>query len=296
MREQQPHLNPQLTSEQASLAATGDQAATKILYSQMYGIMLEHDKRGVFPNLLREPQRDLFKQKLAHFRIPDDATVVEVGCGLGHLHVCHPNWRGFEYSDQAVKLGKARYGEKHNLSEGDARALPLESDSVDFLASFDALEHIPDVEKAFAEICRIIKPGGVGFLMPAWNCRSWAVKKLGVRPYSELSLSEKIGKFLIPLRDNLYFRLLCGLPARLGREIRLLFGAKDIALEYRKLSPDFSLWTRYDHAADDDAFASIDAHAALAYFVSRGWKTPSHPTAWKRFSCRGEAILVQKPA
>jgi hypothetical protein len=158
--------------------------------------------------------------------------------------------------------------------------------------SFDTLEHIPDVEKAFDEIVRIMKPGGTAFLMPAWNCRSWTVKKLPMRRYSELFLSEKIGKFLIPLRDNLYFRLACSLPARLGREARVLLGRK-VPIDYHKLSPDFSLWARYDHTADD-AFAATDAHAALAYFVSRGWKTPSHPTFWKRFSCRDEAIVVQK--
>jgi ubiquinone/menaquinone biosynthesis C-methylase UbiE len=261
----------------------------------MYSITVEHDKRGLFANDLREPQRDLFKQHLARWRIADDATVIEVGCGLGHLHVCHRNWHGFEYSDFAVRLAKERYGQDLNITEADARALPIDDNSVDFLASFDTLEHIPDCEKAFAEIERVLKPGGIGFLMPAWNCRAWTVHKLEVRPYSELSLSQKIGKFLIPLRDNLYFRLLCNLPGRIVREARLLFGGK-VALDYRKLSPDFALWTRYDHQADDDAFASIDAHAALAYFNSRGWQTPSHPTWWTRFSCRGEPIVVRKPA
>lgn len=295
MYKHQPHLNPQLTTEQAKLATAGDPRGTKALYLEMYKITVEHSKRGLFANELREPQRELFSRYLALHRIADHATVVEVGCGVGHLHVCHKNWRGFEYSGFAVQLAKERYGEDLNIAEGDARTLPLDEASVDFLASFDTLEHIPDVEKAFAEIGRVIKPNGIGFLMPAWNCRSWTVKKLQMRPYSELSLSEKIGKFLIPLRDSLGFRLVCGLPARLSREIRLLFGL-ETPLEYRKLKPDFSLWTRYDHTADDDAFASIDAHAALSYFVSRGWKAPSHPTFWKRFSCRGEPILVQKPA
>lgn len=295
MNKHQPHLNPQLTSEQAQLAAAGDPAGTKALYAEMYKIGVEHEKLGLFANDMREPQRDLLNRYLAQYGIADHATVVEVGCGLGHLHVCHRNWRGFEYSGVAVELAKERYGQDLKIAEADARDLPLADGSVDFLASFDTLEHIPDVEKAFAEIARIIKPNGIGFLMPAWNCRSWMVKKLEFRPYSELSLSQKIGKFLIPLRDNLYFRLLCGLPARLSREARLLFGMK-VPLEYDKLDPDFSLWTRYDHTADDDAFASIDAHAGLSYFVSRGWRTPSHPTFWKRLSCRGEPILIQKPA
>ena len=280
--------------EQANLATAGDSRGLSALYSAMYAIGLEHAKLGLFPNDLREPQRALFCQQLADNRIARDALVVEIGCGIGHLHICHPNWRGFEYSGAAVQQGRERYGRDLDITEADARALPLETGSVDFLASFDTLEHIPEVDKAFAEIERVLKPGGVGFLMPAWNCRSWTVKKLEVRPYAELALIDKIGKFLIPLRDNLYFRLVCALPSRLSREVRLPFGGS-MPLEFRRLEPDFSLWTRYDHAADDDAFASIDAHAGLSYFVSRGWETPSHPTFLKRFACRGEPIVIRKP-
>ncbi len=269
---------------------------TKRLYSDTYTAYAEYHEKNMFRHDLRTPQRDLVEHYIATLKIPDDASVVEVGCGLGHLHICHPNWKGFEYADSAVALAKKIYGPELGIVEADGRDLPLASNSVDFLFSFDALEHIPECEKAFDEIVRVMKPGATGYLHPAWNCRSWTVKKLEVRPYSELTLAEKIGKFLIPLRDNVAFRLMCNLPGRIVREIRLLLGARALPLDYTPLHPDTGLWTRYDRNADDDAFICMDAHAALAYFVSRGWATPSHPGFLKRFAVRSGGILVRKPA
>lgn len=269
---------------------------TKRLYSDTYTAYAEFHEKNMYRHDLRQPQLELVKNYLSDLRVPDDAKVAEVGCGLGHLHVVHPRWQGFEYADSAVALAKKIYGPQLNIVEADGRALPLEADSVDFLFSFDALEHIPEVERAFDEIVRTTRPGGAAYLHPAWNCRPWPVKKLEVRPYAELSLSAKIGKFLIPLRDNVLFRLACNLPGRIVRELRLLAGDRAIPLQYRRLDPDVSLWDRYDRNADDDAFVSMDAHAALAFFVSRGWATPSHPGFWKRFSVRAGGILVRKPA
>jgi SAM-dependent methyltransferase len=269
---------------------------TKRLFSDAYAAYAAYHEKGMFRLDLREPQLELVKHYLASLDIADNARVVEVGCGLGHLNVSHPNWQGFEYSDSAIALAKKIYGPQLNIVEADGRDLPVESNSVDFLFSFDALEHIPEVERAFDEIMRTIKPNASGYLHPAWNCRSWQVDKLEVRPYSELSPSAKIGKFLIPLRDNVLFRLVCNLPGRIVRELRLMLGDKAIPLDYRPLEPDIALWERYDRNADDDAFISMDAHAALTYFVSRGWTTPSHPTFWKRFSVRSGGILVRKPA
>lgn len=269
---------------------------TKRLYSDTYTAYAEHHEKNMFRHDLRTPQRDLVERYLATLKILDDASVVEVGCGLGHLHICHPNWKGFEYADSAVALAKKIYGPQLGIVEADGRDLPLASNSVDFLFSFDALEHIPECEKAFDEIVRVMKPDAMGYLHPAWNCRSWTVKKLEVRPYSELTLAEKIGKFLIPLRDNVAFRLMCNLPGRIVREVRLMLGAKALPLDYTPLHPDTRLWARYDRNADDDAFICMDAHAALVYFVSRGWTTPSHPGFLKRFSVRSGGILIHKPA
>ena len=239
-------------------------------------------------------QAAMMLRYVAAYNVTEADAVLEVGCGLARLSALHPGWRGIEYSATAIELAKRRYGDDLNIVEGDARDLPVASNSIDILFSFAALEHVPEVEKAFAEIERVVKPGGVALLSPAWNCRPWTVKKLQRRPYSELGLAEKLGKLLIPLRNNLFFRLLCSLPSRLWRELSLL-ERRPVPLDYRTLKPDFSLWERYGHESDDDAFVSIDAHAGIVFFVSRGWRCDSHPNFLKRFACRGEEIVVVKP-
>jgi len=271
---------------------------TKALYSDVYRVE-GHDYGGlggaVEGETRPEEQLSRVKSYIDAYAADPHAVVVEIGCGLGHLHSCHGNWMGFEYSSTAVSLAKELHGNKLNILDGDARKLPLESNTVDFLFSFAALEHIPEVEKAFSEIERILKPGGIAVIAPAWNCRAWTVKKLEQRPYADLSISEKVGKYLIPLRNNLFFRMACSIPARLARESKLLFGRAPIPLDYKRLEPDFSLWDRFPHISDDDAFVSMDAHAALIYFASRKWQAISHPSFWKRISVRSSEIVVKKP-
>lgn len=222
--------------------------------------------------------------------------VAEIGCGIGHLHRTHPNWQGFEYSGTAVKIGKRLYGDALNIVEADARELPVPSKSFDAIFTLAALEHIPEVERAFSEIERILRPGGLALLSPAWNCRPWTVKKLQQRPYRELNLNDTVGKFLIPVRNSLAFRFVCALPARIIAEYQVSRGASPLSLRYRKLEPQFELLKRYPHISDDDAFASIDAHAAISYFRSRGWQIKSHPSKLDRLLCRADPVIVKKPA
>src|SRR5262249_55223893 len=135
---------------------TGPDVETKHIFSESYRIVADYHERGIdeYKNELRPAELETTKRALAHWHIGPEAKVVEIGCGLGHLHGCHPNWQGFEYADTAVALGKKTYGAGLNIVEADARNLPVESNSVDFLFTFDALEHIPKVEQAFAEIER----------------------------------------------------------------------------------------------------------------------------------------------
>jgi ubiquinone/menaquinone biosynthesis C-methylase UbiE len=92
----------------------------------------------------------------------------------------------------------------HNAIQADIENLPVASGSVDFALSVSTLEHVPHPEYVLAEIHRILKPGGVVFLAPAWFCRPWAAKGLAIRRYRELGLADKLRKALIPLRNNLF--------------------------------------------------------------------------------------------
>jgi SAM-dependent methyltransferase len=221
-----------------------------------------------------------------------EARVLELGCGLGQLANVHPGWMGLEFSETAV----ARARESHPgmpIVRGDMQAVQMPDGSVDALFSWAAIEHVPRPELVLAEVERLLVPGGVAILAPAWNCRSWTVKRLQVRAYRDLSPREALEKLTIPVRDSVAWRAALALPKRVVRELRGSVLRQRVPFDYRRLHPDFSL--DVPHITDDDAQASMDAHAALVYFASRGWDVLSHPGFLARMKARAEAVVVRKP-
>ena len=47
------------------------------------------------------------------------------------------------------------------MAGGVVEAVPFKADSFDFVIAMSVIEHVNDVEKAFVEVYRVLKPGGV---------------------------------------------------------------------------------------------------------------------------------------
>lgn len=71
--------------------------------------------------------------------------------------------------------------ERNGLSIDLSRCAFIRADAMDLLFrdayfdscfSFNAFEHIPDPERAFAEVARVLRPGGVAYITldPVWTC------------------------------------------------------------------------------------------------------------------------------
>jgi SAM-dependent methyltransferase len=210
---------------------------------------------------------------------------VELGCGQGALAGVSERYVGIDLSLAALTASKAR-----RRICGDIERLPLAGDSAGFIFSWAALEHVPNPERVLAEVARVLRPGGVAVLAPAWHCRPWAAEGLEFRPYRELTLAQCIRKALIPLRNALWWRALFEMPRRLVREVRAGSG-RPIAFHYRRLSPNLETYL----GTDSDAFTSMDPHAAIMWFATRGWAILSHPTFRIRIAARSEPVVVRKP-
>lgn len=224
-----------------------------------------------------------------------DATILEIGCGMAGLANIHPGWHGAEYSRTAVERVKAIHGAALRITEADAQELPYDSGSFDAVLTWATLEHVPDPMQAFGEIDRVLRKGGQALIAPAWNCRGWTVIKLPDRPYSDLTLRERVAKFTIPVRESIVYRAMRALPGRVVGELRLLFSTKPLMLRFKPLCPRWDLIEKYGHTSDDDAVADIDPHAAIVFFKSRGYKILSHPNLIKRLLARHEPVHVVKP-
>ena len=99
------------------------------------------------------------------------ATVVDIGCGAGMdlllaARAVGPTGRAIgvdmtEAMADRARAGASTLGLAHvEVRIGDALDLPIESGSVDAVLSNGVLNLTPDKERAFAEVFRVLEPGG----------------------------------------------------------------------------------------------------------------------------------------
>ena len=95
--------------------------------------------------------------------------ILDVGCGPGYYvdelaeevgdggHVT-----GTDLSPAMLAVARERCAGRANtdLHEGDATSLPCGDAEVDAVVSVQVLEYVPDVERALAEMRRVLRPGG----------------------------------------------------------------------------------------------------------------------------------------
>lgn len=101
---------------------------------------------------------------------PAGATIVDLGCStgylLGDLRASHPDATLFGVDLVAAGLRNAHAAiPTARLLQADVCELPLGDASVDAVVSANLLEHVPDDERALAEIRRILRRGRRGALV-----------------------------------------------------------------------------------------------------------------------------------
>jgi len=93
-------------------------------------------------------------------------------------------------------------GARARTVRGDAYALPFEDESFDRIIAAEILEHLPEDEKAMAELFRVLRPGGLlTVTVPRWGPEKvcWALSDAyheveggHVRIYKEDELTERL--------------------------------------------------------------------------------------------------------
>jgi len=93
--------------------------------------------------------------------------VLEVGCGAGHL-VKRLAERGIDIVGIDVNPNAAEIAGTDRVIEMAADSLDFPDDEFDAIVSVHAIEHIPELEAAAAEMARVLKPGGSAlYIYPA---------------------------------------------------------------------------------------------------------------------------------
>jgi len=212
-----------------------------------------------------------------------DRKCLEVGCGRGIFQDMVRDYTGVDLADSV-----GAYLHKPFM-QCDAANLPFSDNTFDALWSITVLEHVPEPEKALLEMCRVVKPEGLIFLAPAWQCRTWARDGYPVRPYSDFNLAGKVIKASIPIRNSIVYRSLYIMPVRLIRLIAFFVKRRPVALHYRKLKPNYDEYWM----SDSDACSSLDPFEVLLWFFSRGHRCLTYETLLKQVFVRTGPVIFR---
>jgi 2-polyprenyl-6-hydroxyphenyl methylase/3-demethylubiquinone-9 3-methyltransferase len=92
----------------------------------------------------------------------DRAVLVDVGCGAGLL-APHLDGKGYRHVGVDLVPSALEQAAAHGVTAvgGDAAALPLRDGVADVVVAGELLEHVPDLPGAVAEICRVLRTGGL---------------------------------------------------------------------------------------------------------------------------------------
>lgn len=100
-------------------------------------------------------------------RHPDARSVLDVGCGTGlvgkalRARGCAARIVGLDISQASLRIAR-RTGAYDALERADLQQpLDVDDDSVDALVCAGVMTYLPDVEAAWREFARVVRPGGV---------------------------------------------------------------------------------------------------------------------------------------
>jgi ubiquinone/menaquinone biosynthesis C-methylase UbiE len=100
-----------------------------------------------------------------HGGIPQGASMIEIGCGEGRaLPLLRRRFlpRGLAAFDIDIRmLRRLLRRDPAPVAVADAALLPLGPESCHAVFGFGVLHHVPDWQRALAEITAVLKPGGV---------------------------------------------------------------------------------------------------------------------------------------
>jgi ubiquinone/menaquinone biosynthesis C-methylase UbiE len=112
-----------------------------------------------YPELYHEEQEE--KISLIKSSLPKEGTLLDLGAGAGVLNpFMSPSLSLVTSFDLSQELLNLNSNKKENKIQGDICNLPFENQSYDTLCSFTVIQDVYDIEKAFKEIVRVLKPQG----------------------------------------------------------------------------------------------------------------------------------------
>ena len=136
---------------------------------------------GKYDSFWASSTRQFIPPLLDAAEVSGEMSVLDVGCGPGYVSAAAAargaTPRGLDFSNEMIGIAQRMFP-KIEFQEGDAQNLPFVNGTFDRVLANFTLLHVPDPERACAEACRVLKPGGkFGFTV-------WAA--LEENPYAKM--------------------------------------------------------------------------------------------------------------
>jgi ubiquinone/menaquinone biosynthesis C-methylase UbiE len=166
--------------------------------------------------------------------------------------------------------------------------MPFPDSSFDGAWPIWVLDHVPNPEQALREMRRVVRNGGVIFLMPAWSCSSWAAGGYDVRPYSDFGLAGKAIKASTLVRSSPPYRAMYCVPDRILHTLASAFGGPT-TLHYRRFTPNYQTYWE----SDSDAVNSNDKYETALWFRSRGDECLNCPPSTRAIFMKPAPLIIR---
>lgn len=125
----------------------------------IYDRMAEHDSTHWWYRARRDVLASVIARKVT---LPNDATILEIGCGTGHnlpMLGAFGTVDALEIDDAAAAIATTRLGKP--VSQAPLPVLAgVPNEAYDMVALLDVLEHVEDDRAALIAIAERLKPGG----------------------------------------------------------------------------------------------------------------------------------------
>jgi SAM-dependent methyltransferase len=167
---------------------------------------------------------------------------------------------GLDFSPPQIALARATYP-GIDFRQGDAEHLPFETGRFDAVVMGFGLLHLPNAERAIAEACRVLKPGG------RFAATVWANPEPDSAFGIMLGAIERHGaKVELPPGPSFF---------RFGdaEEARRVMGAAGLVEPRTRLVPQY-----WRHASPDDLFTAFDEGSVRAAAMLRAQSEEAHRT------------------
>ncbi len=118
-------------------------------------------------------------------------VVLDAGCGKGRFaYFTAPlvGWLCAVDGSDAVQAAARNLSSFHNTAviKGDLLSPPFPAERFDLVFCLGVIHHLPDPRRGFAEICRLVRPGGRLLLYVYSRPTGWGARRLGLAGSSAL--------------------------------------------------------------------------------------------------------------